>query len=78
MFGKLRKVSFNEFGFNSLYCVSLPDYTWQCGMKYTDIKLQTLPDRDMILSLENNIRGGKISVMGDKYVQSDKKKKFCM
>ena len=22
-----------------LYCMSLPGYTWQCGMKHTDIKL---------------------------------------
>ena len=30
----------------------------------------------MILLLENNIRGGISSVMGDRYVQSDKNKKI--
>ena len=55
--------------------MSLPGYIWQCGMKYTDIKLQTLQDRDMILLVENIIRGGISSVMGDRYVQSDENKK---
>ena len=43
-------------------------------MKHTDIKLQTLQDKDLILSLENNIRGGFPSVMGDRYVKSDDNK----
>ena len=74
VFEKFIKVSVNEFGINPLYCVSLPGYTWQCGLKYTGINLQTLQDKDMILLLENNIRGGILSVMGDRYIKSDKKK----
>ena len=76
VFEKLIKVSVNEFKINPLYCVSLPGYTWQCGLKYTGIKLQTLQDKDMILLLENNIRGGISSVMGDRYIKSDKNKKI--
>ena len=76
VFEKFIKVSVNEFGINPLYCVSLPGYTWQCGLKYTGINLQTLQDKDMILLLENNIRGGISSVMGDRYVKSDKNKKI--
>ena len=45
-------------------------------MKYTDINLQKLQDKDMILLLENNMRGGISSVMGDRYVKSDKNKKI--
>ena len=76
VFEKFIKVSVNEFGINSLHCVSLPSYTWQCGLKYTGINLQTLQDKDMILLLENNIRGGISSVMGDRYIKSDKNKKI--
>ena len=76
VFEKFIKISVEKNGINPLYCVSLPGYTWQCGMKYTDINLQTLQDKDMILLLENNIRGGISSVMGDRYVQSDNKKKI--
>ena len=76
VFEKFLKVSINEFKINPLYCVSLPGYTWQCGLKYTGIDLQTLQDKDMILLLEKNIRGGISSVMGDRYVESDEDKKI--
>ena len=76
VFEKFIKVSVNEFGINPLYCVSLPGYNWQCGLKYTGINLQTLQDKDMILLLENNIRGGISSIMGDRYIKSDDNKKI--
>ena len=44
-------------------------------MKNTDIQLQTLQDKDLILLIENNIRGGISSVMGDRYIKSDGDKK---
>ena len=76
VFGKFIKVSVNEFDINPQYCVSLPGYTWQCGLKYTGINLQTLQDKDKILLLENNIRGGISSVMGDSYIKSDENKEI--
>ena len=76
VFENFIKVSGNKFGINPLYCVSLPGYTWQCGLKYTGITLQTLQDKDMILLLENNIRGGMSSVMGNRYIESDENKKI--
>ena len=71
VFEKFIKVSVNEFGINPLYCVSLPGYTWQCGLKYTGINLQTLQNKDMTLVIENNIRGGISSVMCDRYNKAD-------
>ena len=76
VFQKFFKKSIEEYGINPLYCVSLPGYTWQCGMKHTDIKLQTLQDKDMILILENITRGGVSSVMGSRYVKTDEDKKI--
>ena len=76
VFEKFVKVSTEEYKINPLYCVSLPGYTYQCALKYTDIKLQTLQDKDLILLIENNIRGGISSVMGDRYVKSDENKKI--
>ena len=70
------KVSAEEYGINPLFCVSLSGYTYQCALKYTDIKLQTLQDKDLILLIENNIRGGISSVMGDRYVKSDENRKI--
>ena len=76
VFEKFIKISVEEDGINPSYYVSLPGYTWQCGLKYTGINLQTLQDKDMILLLENNIRGGISSIMGDRYIKSDKNKKI--
>ena len=78
VFEKFIKVSVNEFGIKPLYCVSLLGYTWQCGLKYTGNNLQALQDKDMILLLENNIRGGISRVMGDRYVKSTDKKRYCI
>ena len=76
VFENFVKVSTEEYGINPLYCVSLPGYTYQCALKYTDIKLQTLQDTDLILLIDNNIRGGISSVMGDRYVKSDENEKI--
>ena len=76
VFEKIIKVSLNEFKINPLNCVSLPGYTWECCLKYTGINLQALQDKDMILLLENNIRGGISSVMGDRNLKSDENKKI--
>ena len=70
------KASQNDFGISPLYRVSIPGYTWECRLKYKNIKLQTLQDKDMILLLEKGIRGGILGVMGDRYVKSDKNKKI--
>ena len=72
-FEKLFKVSIKDSDIISLYCMSLLGYTWQCGMKYTDIKLQVHQENELILSLDKNIQGGISSVMGDNYVKSYEK-----
>ena len=76
MFGKLLKVSTIEFKINPPYCVSLPGYTWQCVLKFTRINLQTLQDKDSILTLGNIIRSGNAAVMGDRYVKPVENKKI--
>ena len=43
---------------NPLNFASLPVHTWLCGLKYSDIKLQTLQNKELILSIEDDIRGG--------------------
>ena len=66
VFEKFVKESTADYKINPLYCVSLPGYTYQCALKNTDIKLQTLQYKDLILLIENNIRGGISSVMGNR------------
>ena len=71
---KFLNLSFEEFDINSLNCVSLSGYTWPSGLLYTDNKLKTLQDEDIILLLGNSFKGGINSAMVDRYVKSDKNK----
>ena len=75
VFEKIAKVSVNEFSIIPLCFVSSPGYTWECGLNHTGINLQTLQDTGLILTLEKSVRGGISSVMGDRYVKSDRKQK---
>ena len=59
------------YGIIPLYSYSAPGYTWKAGLKLTNIKLDYIKDKDILLLLENNIRGGISSVMGDRHVHSD-------
>ena len=52
-----------------LFGNSLPGYTWQCALNYTDIKLETRQHKVMILLLEINIRRSVGSVRGDRQIK---------
>ena len=65
-----------ENGINPLYSHSLPGYTWEAGLKLTNIKLDFIKDIELLLLLENNIRGGILSVMGPRYIESDENTKL--
>ena len=65
-----------EYNINPLYSYSLPGYTWKAGLKLTNIKLDFIKDEDLLLLLENNIRGEISSVMGPRYIESDENKKL--
>ena len=54
-----------------MYSYSLPGYTWKAGLKFTNIKLDFIKDKQLLLLLENNIRGGISSVMGPRYIESN-------
>ena len=45
-------------------------------LKYTDVGLQTLQDKDMILLFEKDVRGELSSVMGDRCVKLEENKKI--
>ena len=70
------KSSTREYKINPLYSYSLPGYTWKAGLKLTNIKLDYIKCKELLLLLENNIRGGISSVMGNRHVQSDENKQI--
>ena len=71
IFENFVKISIEQYRLNPLYSYSLPGFTWKVGLKFTNIKLDYIKDRELLLLLENNIRGGISSVMGDRYCETD-------
>ena len=68
-----------EYNIIPFYSYSLPGYTWKAGLKLTNIKLDFIKDKDLLLLLlllENNIQGGISSVMGDRFVESNENKQI--
>ena len=72
-FEKFREFFLTHHEIDSAYCYSAPGLTWQCGFKYTEVKLDLLSDYDMLLMFENGIRGGYSGVLGDRYVKANNK-----
>ena len=50
------------YGINPLYSYTSPSFTWKAGLKMTGVKL----DDKLRLLLENNMRGGPSSCMGNR------------
>ena len=75
-FEKVIKESNDQYGVGMLHCVSLPDYTWECGLKNIGVRLQTLQDKDTLLLVNFIIRAGISEVMGDRYVKPNAIKKM--
>ena len=76
VFENFVQTSTEEYGINPLYSFSAPEYTWKAGLKLTNIKLDFIKDKHLLLLLENKIRGGISSVMGDRFVESNENKQI--
>ena len=63
------------YGINPLYSHSTPSFTWKAGLKMTGVKLDHITDDKLRLLLENNMRGGPSSCMGNRYVKTGERKK---
>ena len=62
------------YGNNPLYSYSTPSFTWKAGLKMTGIKLDYISDDKRRLLLENIMRGGPSSCMGNRYVKRGERK----
>ena len=47
-----------------LSSVSLPDYTWDTGLKFTKVNLEKIQDAEVFLIFENAVGGGISGCMG--------------
>ena len=57
VFGNFRDKGIEIYRFDPAYFLSAPGLAWQAWLKKTGLKLELLIDIDMLLMVENGIRG---------------------
>ena len=73
-FEKFKNTCKKASGNNPLYSYRTPSFTWKAGLKITGVKLDYITDDRLRLLLENNMRGGPCSCMGNRYVKRGERK----
>ena len=58
VFENFRDMCLKEYELDPAHYLSLPGLAWQACLKKTDIELELLTDYDMLLMVEEGIRGG--------------------
>ena len=58
IFENFRHASLNNYELDPAHFVSLPGLAWQACLKKTNVELELITDYDMLLMIENGIRGG--------------------
>ena len=58
VFESFRNLSIETYKLDPAYFLSLPALAWQACLKHSEIKLELISDVDMLLMLEEGIRGG--------------------
>ena len=82
IFEKFRQSCLKNYELDPAHFVSLPGLAWQACLKKTNVELELLTDYDMLLMVEEGIRGGichaiqRYAKANNKYMKDyDKKKK---
>ena len=58
VFNNFRDMCIKEYELDPAHFLSLPGLAWQAFLKKTNIELELLSDYDMLLMVEEGIRGG--------------------
>ena len=58
VFENFRNMSLKEYGLDPAHFLSLPGLAWQACLEKTGVELELLTDYDMLLMVEEGIRGG--------------------
>ena len=58
VFGSFRNLCLHTYALDPAYFLSLPELAWQACLKHSGVKLELTSDIDMLLMLEEGIRGG--------------------
>ena len=58
VFENFRNTCLNNYELDPAHFVSLPGVAWQACLKKTNVELELITDYDMLLMIEDGIRGG--------------------
>lgn len=72
IFENFRDKAHKTYGLDPAWYYTMPGYTWNCMLKYTECKLETIQDVDMLLFIEHGIRGG-ICQCCNRYAEANNK-----
>ena len=70
VFEQFRDFFMKHHQIDPCYCYSAPGLTCQCGFKYTRVQLELLTNYEMLLMVENGIRGGFSGFLGPRHVKA--------
>ena len=62
VFEKFRDKCIEIYGLDSFHFYSVPGLAWQACLKKTDVRLELLTDYQMLLIIEEGIRGGIVNL----------------
>ena len=77
VFENFRDMCLKEYELDPAHFLSLPGLAWQACLKKTNIELELLTDYDMLLMVEEGIRGGichsihRYAKANNKYMKND-------
>ena len=58
VFENFREMGMQYYGLDPAQYLTLPSYSWDACLKYTDVKLELITDPEIHLFIESSIRGG--------------------
>ena len=76
IFESFRETCHKTYGLDPGHYYTIPGYTWDCMLKYTGCRLETVQDVDILMFIEKGIRGGvsqccnRFSQANNKYLDS--------
>ena len=73
VFETFRDTCLNSYQLDPVYYYTSPGLFWESMLKKTKVELELLTDYNMILMMENGIRGGVSTILGDRYVDVENK-----